>query len=139
MKQAELTRNYDNWKLTDYREEREKDTPKILADYHIDQYIIDEVSFKQIPEYFEYLDRMYEERYNFENLEIAEHNIVGQEEVDGGIVYTIQIVWYNMEEVIAEDEYDLQDIIKKEVDEMWEDDSTTDINYEIDTKAEYWR
>lgn len=139
MKQATLPRNYDSWRLTDYREEREKDMPKLLVDYHIDQYIIDEVGFEQIPEFFEYLDRMYEERYNFENLEIAEHNIVGQEQVDGGIVYTIQIVWCNMEEVIAEDEYDLQAIIKKEVDEMWEDDRTTDINYEIDDKEEYWR
>lgn len=138
MKQATLPRNYDSWKLTDYREEREKDMPRILSDYHIDQYIVQEVTTEQIPEFFEYLDQMYEEKYNFENLEIAEHNIVGQEQVDGGMVYTIQIVWYNMEEVIAEDEYELKDIIKKEVDEMWEDDSTTEINYEIDTKEEYW-
>lgn len=139
MKIAELPRSYDSWKLTDYREEREKDMPRILSDYHIDQYIVQEVVTKQIPEFFEYLDQTYEERYNFENLEIAEHNIVDQEEVDGGIVYTIQIVWCNIDEVIAEDEYDLQAIIKKEVDEMWEDDSTTEINYEIDDKAEYWR
>lgn len=138
MKIAELPRSYDSWKLTDYREEREKDMPRILSDYHIDQYIVQEVVTKQIPEFFEYLDQTYEERYNFENLEIAEHNIVDQEEVDGGIVYTIQIVWCNIDEVIAEDEYDLQAIIKKEVDEMWEDDSTTEINYEIDDKAEYW-
>lgn len=138
MKQATLPRNYDSWKLTDYREEREKDMPRILSDYHIDQYIVQEVTTEQIPEFFEYLDQMYEEKYNFENLEIAEHNIVGQEQVDGGMVYTIQIVWYNMEEVIAEDEYDLQAIIKKEVDEMWEDDDTTEVNFEIDTKEEYW-
>lgn len=139
MKIAELPRSYDSWKLTDYREEREKDMPRILSDYHIDQYIVQEVVTKQIPEFFEYLDQTYEERYNFENLEIAEHNIVDQEEVDGGIVYTIQIVWCNIDEVIAEDEYELKSIINKEVDEMWEDDSTTEINYEIDDKAEYWR
>lgn len=139
MKQATLPRNYDSWKLTDYREEREKDMPKLLVDYYIEQYVINEVKTEQIPEFFEYLDQTYEERYNFENLNIAEHNIVGQEQVDGGVVYTIQIVWCNIEEVIAEDEYDLQAIIKKEVDEMWEDDSTTDIKYEIDTKAKYWR
>lgn len=139
MKVAELPRDYDSWKLTDYREEREKDMPKILADYHIDQFIVQEVGIKQISEYFEYLDQTYEERYNFENLEIAEHNIVDQEEVDGGIVYTIQIVWCNMEEVIAEDEYDLQAIINKEVDVMWEDDDTIEVKYEIDDKAEYWR
>lgn len=139
MKQATLPRNYDSWKLTDYREEREKDMPKLLVDYYIEQYVINEVKTEQIPEFFEYLDQTYEERYNFENLNIAEHNIVGQEQVDGGVVYTIQIVWCNIEEVIAEDEYDLQAIIKKEVDEIWEDDSTTDIKYEIDTKAKYWR
>lgn len=138
MKQATLPRNYDSWKLTDYREEREKDMPRILSDYHIDQYIVQEVATEQIPEFFEYLDQMYEEKYNFENLEIAEHNIVDQETVDGGIVYTIQIVWCNMEEVIAEDEYELKDIIKKEIDTMWEDDSTTDVVDEIDTKEEYW-
>lgn len=138
MKQATLPRNYDSWKLTDYREEREKDMPRILSDYHIDQYIVQEVATEQIPEFFEYFDQTYEERYNFENLEIAEHNIVGQEQVDVGMVYTIQIVWCNMEEVIAEDEYELKDIIKKEIDTMWEDDSTTDVVDEIDTKEEYW-
>lgn len=139
MKIAELPRDYDSWKLTDYREEREKDMPKILADYHIDQFIIKEVKKEQTIKFFEQFNQTYTERYNFDNLEIAEHNLVGWEQVDGGTVYTIQIVWCNMEEVIAEDEYDLQAIIKKEVDEMWEDDSTTEINYEIDSEEEYWR
>lgn len=135
---AKLTRDYDNWKLTDYRAEMEKDMSKLLCDYHIDQYIIDEVGTEQIPEFFEYLDRMYEERYNFENLGIAEHNIVSQEQVDGGVVYTIEIVWCNIEEIIADNEEDLKEIIDKDVQTMWEDDETTEINYEIDEKEEYW-
>lgn len=134
----ELPRTYDNWKLTDWREEFERDMPRILSDYHIDQYIIDEVGIEQIPEFFEYLDQTYEERYNFENLNIAEHNIVNQEQVDGGVVYTIEIVWTNIEEVIAEDDEELKEIIEKEVQTMWEDDKTTEVNYEIDVADEYW-
>lgn len=139
MKQATLPRNYDSWKLTDYREEREKDMPKILADYHIEQFIIREVGVEQIPEFFAYLDTDYEEKYNFENLKTAEYSIFDQEELDDGIIYTIQIIWYNKEEVIAEDEYELKSIINKEVDVMWEDDDTIEVKYEIDDKAEYWR
>lgn len=134
-----LTKNYDSWKLTDWREELARDMPRTLNDYHIDQFIIDEVGLEQIPEFFEYLDQTYEERYNFENLNIAEHNIVNQEQVDGGVVYTIQIVWANIDEVIAEDEYELKSIINKEVDVMWEDDDTIEVKYEIDNKEEYWR
>ena len=134
----ELPRTYDNWRLADYREQGEDNMPRILSDYHIDQYIIDEVGIEQIPEFFEYLDQTYEERYNFENLNIAEHNIVNQEQVDGGVVYTIEIVWTNVEEVIAEDDEELKEIIDKEVKEMWEDDKTTEVNFEIDTKEEYW-
>lgn len=134
----ELTRDYDIWKLTDGREERKEDMPKILSDYHINQYIIDEVGIKQIPEFFEYLDQTYEEKYNFENLEIAEHNIVGQEKVDGGVVYTIQIVWANIDEVIADDDGELEEIINKEVQVIWEDDKTIEANFQIDTKEEYW-
>lgn len=138
MKVAELPRNYDSWKLTDYREEREKDMPKILADYHIEQFIIREVGVEQIPEFFAYLDTDYEEKYNFENLKTAEYSIFDQEELDNGIIYTIQIIWYNKEEVIAEDEDELKSIINKEVDVMWEDDDTIEVNVEIDTKEEYW-
>ncbi len=87
MKQATLPRNYDSWKLTDYREEREKDMPKILADYHIEQFIIREVGVEQIPEFFAYLDTDYEEKYNFENLKTAEYSIFDQEELDDGIIY----------------------------------------------------
>lgn len=134
----ELTRDYDIWKLTDGREERKEDMPKILSDYHINQYIIDEVGIEQIPEFFEYLDQTYEEKYNFENLEIAEHNIVGQEKVDGGVVYTIQIVWANMDEVITDDDGELEEIINKEVQVIWEDDKTIEANFQIDTKEEYW-
>lgn len=139
MKQATLPRNYDSWRLTDYREEREKDMPKILADYHIEQFIIREVGVEQIPEFFAYLDTDYEEKYNFENLKTAEYSIFDQEELDDGIIYTIQIIWYNKEEVIAEDEYELKSIINKEVDVMWEDDDTIEVKYEIDNKEEYWR
>lgn len=139
MKLAELPRNYDSWKLTDYREERDKDMPKILADYHIEQFIIREVGVEQIPEFFAYLDTDYEEKYNFENLKTAEYSIFDQEELDDGIIYTIQIIWYNKEEVIAEDEYELKSIINKEVDVMWEDDDTIEVKYEIDNKEEYWR
>lgn len=138
MKIAELPRSYDSWKLTDYREEREKDMPKILADYHIEQFIIREVGVEQIPEFFAYLDTDYEEKYNFENLKTAEYSIFDQEELEDGIIYTIQIIWYNKEEVIAEDEYELKSIINKEVDVMWEDDDTIEVKYEIDDKAEYW-
>ena len=133
-----LTKNYDSWKLTDWREEFARDMPRTLNDYHIDQFIIDEVGLEQIPEFFEYLDRMYEERYNFENLNIAEHNIVNQEQVDGGVVYTIQIVWANIDEVIAEDDDELKEIIDKEVQEMWDDDKTIEVNYEVDVTEEYW-
>lgn len=139
MKLAELPRNYDSWKLTDYREEMDKDMPKILADYHIEQFIIREVGVEQIPEFFAYLDTDYEEKYNFENLKTAEYSIFDQEELDDGIIYTIQIIWYNKEEVIAEDEYELKSIINKEVDVMWEDDDTIEVKYEIDNKEEYWR
>lgn len=134
----ELPRTYDNWRLADYRETGDENMPRILSDYHIDQYIIDEVGIEQIPEFFEYLDQTYEERYNFENLNIAEHNIVNQEQVDGGVVYTIEIVWANIEEVIAEDDEELKEIIEKEVETMWEDDKTTEVNYEIDVIEEYW-
>lgn len=133
-----LTKNYDSWKLTDYREEFARDMPRTLNDYHIDQFIIDEVGLAQIPEFFEYLDQTYEERYNFENLNIAEHNIVNQEQVDGGVVYTIQIVWANIDEVIAEDDDELKEIIDKEVQEMWDDDKTIEVNYEVDVTEEYW-
>lgn len=138
MKQATLPRNYDSWKLTDYREEREKDMPKILADYHIEQFIIREVGVEQIPEFFAWLDSDYEEKYNFKNLKTAEYSIFDQEALDDGIIYTIQIIWYNKEEVIAEDEDELKSIINKEVDVMWEDDDTIEVNVEIDTKEEYW-
>lgn len=138
MKIAELPRSYDSWKLTDYREEREKDMPRILSDYHIEQFIIREVGVEQIPEFFAYLDTDYEEKYNFENLKTAEYSIFDQEELEDGIIYTIQIIWYNKEEVIAEDEYELKSIINKEVDVMWEDDDTIEVKYEIDDKAEYW-
>lgn len=134
-----LTKNYDSWKLTDYREGREKDMPKILADYHIEQFIIREVGVEQIPEFFAYLDTDYEEKYNFENLKTAEYSIFDQEELDDGIIYTIQIIWYNKEEVIAENEDELKSIINKEVDVMWEDDDTIEVKYEIDNKEEYWR
>lgn len=138
MKQAEITRDYDNWKLTNRKIEEEENMPNLLCDYHIDQFIVDEVGIKQIPEYFEYLDQMYEERYNFENLEIAEHNIVSQEKVDGGVVYTIQIVWANIDEVIADDDGELEEIINKEVQVIWEDDKTIEVHFQIDTKEEYW-
>lgn len=134
----ELPRTYDNWKLADYRDKGEDNMPRILSDYHIDQYIIEEVETEKTIEFFEHLDQTYQERYNFENLEIAEHNIVGQEQVDGGVVYTIEIVWANVEEVIAEDDEELKEIIDKEVQKMWEDDKTTEVNFEIDTKEEYW-
>lgn len=134
----ELPRTYDNWRLADYREQGEDNMPRILSDYHIDQYIIDEVGIEQIPEFFEYLDQTYEERYNFENLNIAEHNIVGQEKVDGGVVYTIQIVWANIDEVIVDDDGELEEIINKEAQVIWEDDKTIEVNFQIDTKEEYW-
>lgn len=134
----ELPRTYDNWRLADCRDKGEDNMPRILSDYHIDQYIIDEVGIEQIPEFFEYLDQTYEERYNFENLNIAEHNIVNQEQVDGGVVYTIEIVWANVEEVIVEDDEELTEIIEKEVETMWEDNKTTEVNYEIDVTEEYW-
>lgn len=134
----ELPRTYDNWRLADYREKGEDNIPRILSDYHIDQHIVDEVGIEQIPEFFEYLDQTYEERYNFENLNIAEHNIVGQEQVDGGVVYTIQIIWANIDEVIADDDGELEEIINKEVQVIWEDDKTIAVNFEIDTKEEYW-
>lgn len=133
-----LTKNYDSWKLTDYREEFARDMPRTLNDYHIDQFIIEEVTLEQKQEFFEHLDQTYEERYNFENLNIAEHNIVNQEQVDGGVVYTIQIVWANIDEVIAEDDDELKEIIDKEVQEMWNDDKTIEVNYEVDVTEEYW-
>lgn len=131
-------KGYDNWKLTDWREEFERDMPRTLNDYHIDQYIIKEVGVEQIPEFFAYLDTDYEEKYNFENLKIAEYSIFDQEPLDDGIVYIIQIIWYNKEEVIAEDEDELKSIINKEVDVMWEDDDTTEVKYEVDVAEEYW-
>lgn len=133
-----LTKNYDNWKLTDWREELARDMPRTLNDYHIDQFIVEEVSLEQKQEFFEHLDRMYEERYNFENLNIAEHNIVGKEKVDGGVVYTIQIVWANIDEVIADDDGELEEIIDKEVQVIWDDDKTIEVNYEVDVTEEYW-
>lgn len=135
---AELTRDYDNWKLTDWREERKKDMPKLLSDYHIDQYIIKELTKEQAFNFLHDFSKTYQEKYNFKNLEIAEHNIVGQEQINGGIVYTMQIVWTNIREVIVENEEDLKNIINKEVDEMWADDDTIDVEYEIDVTEEYW-
>lgn len=134
----ELTRDYDNWKLTDWREEFERDMPATSNDYHIEQFIIREVGIEQIPEFFAYFDTDYEEKYNFENLKIAEYNIWDQEPLEDGIIYTMQIIWYNKEEVIAEDEEELKSIINKEVDVMWEDDDTTEVKYEIDVTEEYW-
>lgn len=133
-----LTKNYDNWKLTDWREELARDMPRTLNDYHIDQFIVEEVSLEQKQEFFEHLDRMYEERYNFENLNIAEHNIVGEEPVDGGVVYTIKIVWANVDEVIVEDDGELEEIIAKEIQIIWDDDKTIEIHYEVDVTEEYW-
>ncbi len=133
-----LTKNYDSWKLTDYREEFARDMPRTLNDYHIDQFIIEEVSLEQKQEFFEHLDRMYEERYNFENLNIAEHNIVGEEPVDDGVVYTIKIVWANVDEVIVEDDGELEEIIAKEIQIIWDDDKTIEIHYEVDVTEEYW-
>lgn len=133
-----LTRNYDNWKLTDWREEFERDMPRTLNDYHIDQFIVEEVGTEQKQEFFAHLDQMYEERYNFKNLNIAEHNIVSTEQVDGGTVYTINIVWANIDEVIAEDDGELEEIIAKEVQVIWDDDKTIEVHYEVDVTEEYW-
>lgn len=133
-----LTKNYDSWKLTDYREEFARDMPRTLNDYHIDQFIIEEVTLEQKQEFFEHLDQTYEEKYNFENLNIAEHNIVSTEQVDGGTVYTIQIVWANIDEVIADDDGELEEIIDKEVQVIWDDDKTIEVNYEVDVTEEYW-
>ena len=138
MKQTEITRNYDNWKLTDWREKFEEDMPKLLCDYHIDQNVIHEVEKGKVKKFFEDLDKHYEHKYNFENLNIAEHNIVSQEETESSMIYTIQIVWANFDEVIVDSEEELKAIIDKDVDMMWEDDNTTEVNYEIDTKEEYW-
>lgn len=138
MKQAELLRNYDSWKLTDWRERFEEDMPKILCDYHIDQNVIHEVRKEEVKKFFENLDKNYEQKYNFKNLNIAEHNIVSQEETEFSTIYTIQIVWANCDEVIVDSEEELKVIIDKYVDAMWEDDNTTEVNCEIDTKDEYW-
>lgn len=133
-----ITRDYDNWKLTDWREDFERDMPRTLNDYHIDQFIVEEVPLEQKQEFFEHLDQTYEERYNFENLNIAEHNIVSTEQVDGGTVYIIQIVWANIDEVIADDDGELEEIIAKEVQVIWDDDKTIEVHYEIDVTEEYW-
>lgn len=133
-----ITRDYDNWKLTDWREDFERDMPRTLNDYHIDQFIVEEVPLEQKQEFFEHLDQTYEERYNFENLNIAEHNIVSTEQVDGGTVYTIQIVWANIDEVIADDDGELEEIIAKEVQVIWDDDKTIEVHYEVDITEEYW-
>lgn len=133
-----LTTKYDSWKLTDWRDKGAENMPRILSDYHIDQFIIEEVTLEQKQDFCEHLDQNYEEKYNFKNLNIAEHNIVGEEPVDGGVVYTIQIVWANADEVITEDNEELLEIIDKDVQAMWKDDKTIEVNYEIDITDEYW-
>lgn len=134
----ELTRDYDNWKLTDWREGFERDMPRTLNDYHIDQYIIVELEVEQIVPYLTGIKKNYPECYGFDNLEVAEYNIIDQENIGYGTIFTVEIVWTNVEEVIVEDDEELKEIIEKEVETMWEDDKTTEVNYEIDVTEEYW-
>ena len=84
------------------------------------------------------IKKNYPECYGFDNLEVAEYNIIDQENIGYGTIFTVEIVWTNVEEVIVEDDEELKEIIEKEVETMWEDDKTTEVNYEIDVTEEYW-
>ncbi|NMW84716.1 hypothetical protein HKO22_03020 [Peptoniphilus sp. AGMB00490] len=128
--------NYDSWKLTDWREEREE-TMKIMIDYHLEQKMIEEVKKINIANYFRNFKDNLIKQYQFNNLEIAEFSIVDVEETEDSMIYTIQVIWSNIEEIVLDSEEEIKECIQKDINKLLEDDRTIIVDHEIDSKVEY--
>lgn len=108
-------------------------TEKIVSDYYIEQFIIEEVKNEDKETFFKEFKTKYSNKYNFENLEIAEYIVVDQEITEESAIYTIRIIWTNKQEVITEDEEQLSLMIYEEKDKLIHDDNTIIVYHEIET------
>lgn len=108
-------------------------TEKIVSDYYIEQFIIEEVKNEDKETFFKEFKTKYSNKYNFKNLEIAEYIIVDQEITEESAIYTIRIIWTNKQEVITEDEEQLSLMIYEEKDKLIHDDNTIIVYHEIET------
>lgn len=107
-------------------------TGKIISDYYIEQFIIEEVKNEDKEKFFKEFKTKYSNKYNFENLEIAEYIIVDQEITEESTIYTIRIIWTNTQEVVTEDEEELSLMIYEEKDKLIQDDNTIIVYHEIE-------
>lgn len=128
-------KGYDNWKLTDWRE-GSTNKMKVIIDYHLEQKMIEEVKNDVIADYFINFQKRLIEQYQFKNLEIAEWGIVDVEETEDSTIYTMQVIWSNIDEVILDSEEEIKECIQKDVNKLLEDDRTIIVDDEVDSKQE---
>ncbi|MBU5669628.1 hypothetical protein KQI68_07215 [Peptoniphilus sp. MSJ-1] len=121
--------NYDSWKNNDCRAEQLDNTK---YDYYIEQSLIEEVYIDHLDDYIVNFKENITDKYELEELEVAEINILDKEYTGDTVIVTVSVLWTNISIVEDASEEDLKNEINQYIDLMWEDERTDYISYEIE-------